>query len=456
MKFKIFFIWCCARIFFVLAVEKEENSTEFEENNYLNDILNEALQSPGGLEIANQLYNNKYSEKLVSIGDSAEYVVTDNVIHLNHAQADNFLKAFGSSIKNLKIEYGKIPADEHANIGKIVNDYCSKTLFDFRIDSCKNDAFDKIKQPFKAVELLSFKCELTDASKNSLTIDKLFPKLRILELQCTGAYFNHKFEHLEELKVNQLANDLSAILKRNLQIRKLELIETSLDDMRIASETLPRLNSLILFIWTSAKPYKGPTIQFENVKYIFAAGQNLGINPKQIQFKHVEDFSLNLIGQSSEWLVEFLEDVEGIKTLHITTTKFNNSTLSQLCDKHVSLRLAILQIDSSVDFECINKLLYGGIGIHSLALHCDECELLFKKLHENLNREQWGISLPDPSHSQITIMNVQKFNESEFTNSTAETSTVETPWTCTGAASIYASTALIITILVLILSIYFD
>lgn len=447
----ILVLWCVGTSFQVPVDEEQilagiKNELIAIESVYLNEIMKVALASDVGYAEANEVYDTKYGYTLVSVDNTSLPIIKDNVIKPD--SGGSFLKAFGRSIKKLQIKFEMIPETLHWTTTKLVSDYCSETLLMFQVSSCKSGAFETVTQPFKMVEVVVFDGEWTDAGTSSWTFDKLFPKVHALELRCTGGnikdIYNNNYKHLKVLKLySPTAINLDTILKKNPRLKRLRLVENSMESLKIASERLPRLEGLDFQIPTT-ESYKGPSIQFESIESVsITASQFNAIKPKQIQFKHVEKLQMILIGYTSEWVVDFVKDIYGIKSFVLSSVEFNNSTLSKLSDNLGTLVQAFIDIDSSVDAECISKLLHSSPEMDALQFNCPGCETLFKDLYDVLDREQWIIHSPDDDvgYNRITIINAgpRLVYESDEDGTDA------------GASSIYASTTLIIIHFVFIL-----
>lgn len=413
----ILIVFCCIGI----SIELSNNTIQD-----LTELLEEAVGSEDGYKTANQIYKNKYGDSLVKIytvpiQGKEKYLMIDNNIIFNHEMAEKYLRAFGSSIKRLEIVYDFIPEHWRKEMGKLVSEYCSETLLELTIRSCKNGDFDEIRKPFQKVESIDLNGEWSEVDEESWMLNELFPMLKNLNLTYSGGYiYNHNYHNLIELNVFSSAfNQFKRLINKNPQIRKLRLQETSMEVLRTISDRLHELEVLNFNIPSDLESYEGPAIQFDTVKTIAIKDCHRKFNHKQLKFKQLQQLHLHVIEKFNEEWIEFIGSNKDLKTLKMTAGNFNNATLSMLSEKLNSLIEANINCESNVDADGVKKFVESNKNMKAIVLTCPRLsEELFKQLSEKFNKD-WSITTENKEYS---ILNIKKTG-SEDVSSEATIST---------------------------------
>lgn len=399
---------------------------KFEDLN-LNNLVKLALDSTDGYQRANEFYKMEYSNLLVRINDDAGYVLNFSAIHINYDLAENFLKAFGGSIKNLHIKYNSIPEDKHNIITKLVSNYCSKTLLEFGARLCKNGAFNGVKTPFEKVNRLHFLCEWNDFGENSLPFNELFPKVRHLLLNYPGDdLYNYHYTDLIKLSAYNIAsNNFIQIIKNNPQIQHLILTKNSMDVLKTVSETLHELKILDVDIPNNLESYQGPAVQFERVESVYIRCTDRKIDAKKIKLKNVDSLKLYMsenVGNVDDEYAEFIGGITALKSLFIFDGSLSKSTLSMLSEKLSTLAEVNINFDSSVDASDIWKFVQSNKNIKEFRFNCPGSEQLFQELRSKLG-ENWKIDAENGGYSRIEMI---KIKQSQISSIVTEVTTTET------------------------------
>lgn len=335
MKLGIFFILCCIGVSLTNPSNTDQVSKDLSdlESVHLQGLVNVAQQGEVGSAKARQVYYEKYTKTLVSIDKSDKYIIKDNVIHFNYDLAEDFFKSFGYYIWKLEIDYRHIPADKQKSIGKLIGEYGSETLQELNVKSFKNGAFDDIEKPFDAVQKVTFDGEWKDASNKKWTFDKLFPKINHLILYGVGGdvYKNH-LESVKEFQIfRPTTNEFREFIKKNPQIKKLQFRESSMEDLKIISETL-KLERLSFKVPSDSTTYDGPEIELGNIQDVKIIGRENKITPQDIKFNEIVELRLVLSGNIGDEYVNFIGNIETIKGLTVDGGTFKKSTLDKLTE----------------------------------------------------------------------------------------------------------------------------
>lgn len=374
-------------------------------------LVNVALESEDGRQRANEVYKKKFDRHLVEIHPFiAQYSVIDGFIYFSHDLAEHFLKAFGSSIKSLLISYHYIPNDKRKMCGKLISEYCSETLIEFNIISCKNGDFDDIQKPFKKVESVDFSGDWSELNEDSWGFNKLFPELRILNLTSSSDFiYNHHYPHLIELNVFSSAfNKFTKLVANNPQIRKLRLQETSMEVLQTISNKLIYLEVLAFNLPCNLNIYNGSEIQFNTVNTVSIKDLCRELYSVQIKFKQLKRFGLHASGVLNDEWIEFIGANKDLETLIITAGNCNNATFFKLAEKVNSLIEARINCEPD-STDGVKKFLDSNKQMKKVTLYCRRySDVLFKQLNEILGNEWTTIA----ENKDYSILNIIKMEQS--------------------------------------------
>lgn len=315
--------------------------------------------------LAGYVYKRRINQVLIG-GYSTE--VRNHQAIINDLDfAHRFLKAFGSLITTLKIDYSKIPLDNQTAISSIVNEYCSKALTELEVDGTVYQ-IAMMASPFKIVSKIIFENHekmplLTVDSDLSTKFDQTFPKLRHLDL---SAYtrdrhpFGCRFPELVEVHLGRAVSSQSYynLLAHNPQIRKLTATEINLEFLANVSTLLAELDEFVIGINYYFTP-TGVPIHFDAVQKVsihvnsfwnsVTALQGVtfgGLKSLDILLTNYRAESLtrdNMEKVNSEW-IQFISKHDKLQKLTVTNAYFDETTVKQLS--------TVLNDLVMVDFTC--------------------------------------------------------------------------------------------------------
>lgn len=385
----------------------------------LNELLSLAEANGKFVTIAADIYRRNYASMHVSIItpfsslpiDKYHIEVSYKSITIRHFEAaSRFVKYFGHIVPGLELIYNFDEAIGSEEIDKLISLYCSETLTSFTIYVDKKGFFDDFKSPFQKVEYLQLVGEFTSLDNSNLTFDELFPAVKTLYLGevrlLDRSGIDRKFQNLEDVSV-YLARpdgkslneaDIERLIRRNSQIKRLNLMNASIKSLQIAAKHLSKLENLKL-LWYAEQSYNGEIIHFEDLRS-FAMIDGSHSMPSHVTFGKVEEFETKALPKHcTRWLDFVVNDVH-LKKLLITN-KVNDLIISYLATAHLRLNELSIKCGKKVKDETIIQLIENTTSLKKLKLVRETYKdgtpksKSLKKTKEVLQRnfsERWNIT----------------------------------------------------------------
>lgn len=360
--------------------------------------------------VAADVFRRKKSIKPFKIIDPLldefdNYVETNELIYMRKFSLIlRVLKQFGHLISHLLIVYSSnelyLDVASTNIISKSINLHCSNTLTHFEIFSHHETFFDEMVKPFEKVEKLLIRGKYNKLGSNSLVFVELFPiihqlNLEYIEVNDTSC-IDQEFSHLEKLHIDISRNDNPSrftenevfnILKRNPQIRSLELDKSSRKFLMKVNQILPRLESLRLLHYF---PFSESVerIVFENVKN-FSIAESAESAPKNIEFPKLMEYHTENLkpGLYNKWM-ELVENSTYLKKLYVE--KVNDARLLNLTTIGLNLSEVYFNLKSDVNDQTIVRFIKNNEQLKTIHFTRDTYKInVFKTVAETL-RQQYG------------------------------------------------------------------
>lgn len=436
-------------------------------------LLNDSQQSESGHKEANAIYKQKYGEKPVEISylkyssENGPFISHDNSFFIHYELAEDFLKAFGDSIKHIRIAYNFIPPSKQRRISELVNIYCHATLEGFHAKYCGfiPDAFDDMRKPFPRVERVFFSGEWEELNKTSLGLGELFPKMRILNLSYEKGYiFDHNYPHLVELTADKPTTDgFAKLIENNPQIKKLRVQDTSVEYLEVVNKKLPDLEVFAFTLPKEFSQYTGPKFYFEKVTELLIRDSFNGFNSKKFCFKQLNEFTMEAYdGINDEW-IEFIGENKQLKKLLISAGELNKTSLMELTKKTSSLVEAKIPCNIFIYSDSIAQFIENNKNMEIVTLTTRKDPEMFTESLTKALKGEWEVTTVDGTHFLYILTKLkstgENHNQNETENSTqsteiAETSTQNGIETAIPGGASLISTTITITCSALVLSIF--
>lgn len=230
------------------------------------DLLSMVETNDNHSTLAESIFASRYSGQIIKILDpyligNESVIERDGMIIIQHFGIIlKTLKSFGHLISKLEIEYDLLHNINVTEISNFINIYCADSLTDIKINSFHQDFFDVMTKPFENVQYFTIEGRYTDFNSNTLKFVELFPVIRRMHLNSIAfinksCIIDHEFHHLEHFHVlvqkfndprNLMKKDVEQFLRKNTQIRSISLAFVNNAFVKIVSEILPNLESLMV------------------------------------------------------------------------------------------------------------------------------------------------------------------------------------------------------------------
>lgn len=230
------------------------------------------------------VFNRKYANKVFVISDVPN-VYMDNIlsnmerVEINVESAQQILKTFGHMIQKVFVHYQGIKREQSRNINAHIGQYCSKSLIELYFYLFRENPLMNITNSFDKLELVSFMGfggVTVSIGSDALNLSDMFPALRHLIFLVDDlkdkASMSLVYPHLTEFDVILKRNALDQaaiedILKKNPQIKSLNVVATTISMLQKVNDILPNLEKLSFSLGYGPEVYDySDEIRFKNVK----------------------------------------------------------------------------------------------------------------------------------------------------------------------------------------------
>lgn len=337
--------------------------------------------------IAADIYRQNYALIRVSIItpfstlpiDKYHIDVSYESITIRHFEAaSRFVKYFGHLIPSLELIYNFDEAIGSEEIDKLISLHCSETLKSFTVYVDKKGFFDDFIRPFQKVEYLQMVGAFTSLDNSNLTFDELFPVVHTLHLGqvrlLDRSGIDRQFPNLEDVSVYLARSngtslneaDIERLIRKNSQIKRLNLMNASRKSLEIAAKHLPKLENLKL-LWYTEQSDNEEKIHFEDLRS-FAMIDGSHSMPSHVTFGKLEDFETKALPKHcTRWLDYVVNDVN-LKKLSITGVITNDTIISYLAMAHLRLNELSIKCGKKVKDETIIQLIKNTTSLKKLKL----------------------------------------------------------------------------------------
>lgn len=383
----------------------------------LEDVLNlfEAHPTEIFSVIANDIFSKNFKNYLIHIdwqfGPNRFRVDRSANCIIVGKMAPIFLKSFGRSIQNLKLERAPNVITEN------VNQYTSESLKKLHIYFMDENPLKHFKKPFTKLEILRFHINIR-IDTGHLPFDQLFPKLRKLKMQLytdvDKSIVAHKIPHLEHLnlRVSQLENkqNILQILKTNPQIVSFSVDVLSKDFCNVIREYVSNLRNLSL---ATVGIDVEDEARFENVKYLKL--DPYGKNIDRLSLPKLESLEMFHAPSDSPQWTEFYRKHQHISRLNI---EYNDGTYHPIRTLIQMIRrlpnLKEFQVDVLIRcdaFEVIGDIIKGNPNLERI--NCVSSHISTEKMNKIQEKfgNDWNIVTRNSKHtSEIESLFMEKKN----------------------------------------------
>lgn len=328
----------------------------------------------------------------------------DIKIH-SFAMMSKVLKSFCHKIKTLRIDYKRIDRDQRHNVSVQVNELCAKYLIEFDMINVEANELAGMENAFEFVEKVLVMGSQEKMQSEHLTLNQLFPNVRILELcldtvhdvngiNCTMPHLKHvEISHYPLRPIDYLTLwKISNFLKINPQIRVLKLQHPLMPMLGLASEYLPNLN-LLKFETSFSENYteyegedKDGNVHFDNVDILHViAISNQTLN--FLSFKQLKQLDLYCLADISQWISYITENLQQLQNLYLSKGILNVNHTKSLTGQLPFLSEFNATFDLNVDAETIFRFVNDCKRLKSI--HMQISNEIYDELIQKLESNDW-------------------------------------------------------------------
>lgn len=371
------------------------------------------------------LFSNKW---LTFSGEHNDIQVTDEHLSIGNAlYIVRLLKCFGPSIRRLEIDAQWTRNSQlHNAIVQLIQGQCSETLIELRLKAMsrlRNTPFKKVDSLWMDGTILNGLC-LFDPQDNTFSLTDLFPNLRRLHMRKVETKYTNlilaEYRHLEHLSVKikdhyqkhllDISN-VATLIKMNPTIRSLQLTKATRVLLKIAANSLPKLENLELCDYYDKD--HALHIHFEHLKRLKMEGSY--ITPSGLTFgAHLEEYELIYLNRPHYKCIfdEFIAFVmnSNVKKLHLEWYKgINSNEIKQMTTAQLNVTELYINCVQTIQKEMFAELIHSCENLQKVLFKiqfelADE-ENYFEGVLPYLRNEfrrQWEISSDD--HSTLSTM----------------------------------------------------
>lgn len=282
----------------------------------------------------------------------------------------NVLQYFGDDIQKLGIDGPKLQNERYDNVIKFAKTYAAKSVTHlFALMT-----LEQLEQlsSFKNVEHLYVHI-VGEKNEDEIRLSNLFPKVKRLDLvlleQFKYKWLNCEMPHLEHVKAKYVfgtaskGEPIEAMLRRNNQIRRLEIKDFPSDFVMVVHKYLPNIEHLII---DSENFQITEPIHFTNVS-VFELSSYHPISIGLLTFSHLNALNMRYTSRHddnfAEWM-KFFRNHQNISKLHVHEYSNNEMSETDLIELTNSMHnLTELTLDM---FKYKNpEVLYGIVQRHT-------------------------------------------------------------------------------------------
>lgn len=313
---------------------------------------------------------NLYHETPVNTFDGGDIRDTDDEIIIQHfGTVLKVMKYFGSSISHISLDYNpnnKFYRDNSSMIAlsQAINGNCSDTLQ--RLDLCTyGKVLEEMSKPFKQVKRIYMRGAYKDLGSDTLSFGELFPMLERIHLEyivvkntsCIDQNFP-KLKHLDifvpytSYEDQFTESEVRAILRKNPQIRSLNIDGSNKQFLRYVNDVLPNLLDLKIRGFDK-RQNDDQIISFNTVKNL-TIDCNLGNFPTNLKFENLVELKARSTSDrrngNAELWTRLAQQSQNLKKLFVIG-EVSKEQLNRLEEMALSLDEVSLQLDEEFQDE---------------------------------------------------------------------------------------------------------
>lgn len=325
------------------------------------------------LATVQDVFQRKYNATVfIIIGpfiDDEENAISEDLVHSTAYIRSwklicEFLESFGQFTHHIEIYFKQIDVGDGKQIIHEINERCYDSLFVLKLEDCKGNMLDDLKNTFPNVVRVNFSSSSSQklvVNQDADTFDKIFPKISSLSIGYTRAsdwaligqefpYLSYFYVDLPKLSVEELPNTtcVENVINKSPAIQKLSIKHSTLNFLKTLNRMLPGLKSLELrllsmeyFNYNASQP----KIHFEDVRSLSIQKDCQSDRiPEHIAFPEVEDVELHIQPEFSDKWIHFIGEQLNLNISHleISTSILSDDNFLMIPEKFYNLNTVMI------------------------------------------------------------------------------------------------------------------
>lgn len=359
----------------------------------------------------------QFHKKLIEVGGKLNYSeekiqIGETIKILDPYTAIIFLRNFGSIITHIRIQHPPDSSDKiwTRRINKYINEYCSESLNDLRLQSAI-DTVDEWRKPFKRLTALIIEQE-TSSHDSVIDFNETFPSLQYLQIsecQFTNLkLFEHHFPHLDSISFHIIEHGehnttlYEKFFRLNPQIRIAGIEEIkSKNFFRFLKSRLPQIEEIKFSVefrdFLKTNDETTDIIHFKGIKkclmfHFYLPAQTVF----PVAFDELEKLEIrNLL--ENESTMQFIMQHRSLKILKLLLCTFNLNQWMQLLENLPNLVEIYRMWQPMINDDPVFALMATEITVKKFVMYG---RIDRKDISSRLTNLKWRIQ--DDSHSFLT------------------------------------------------------
>lgn len=330
------------------------------------------------------------------------------------------LTTFGSIIEKIEFYFDKISTIDAKNIINHINTL-NESLAKLRLINCKEDVLDGLNNKFVSVVTLEYSSSSTESLQctECKKLSEIFPNVKYLYIGYTRIsdweIFNGTFPKLNDFYVelppqegkNADETQIASFLNKNMQIKRLEIRNTTLKLLNETNNILPTIDVLTLKgLSQNYSDNGGKNIGLNRVKFLHIERIDDDKIPTNILFQKLNGFRMNVRHLNENWK-KFMHDqinpLGGVLDIHIITQEMSKEQFRFISDLYQECSRMEIDNESKFTAADVVDFLENVKKIDRLYLNIKMLKSEQKYLAEML-KDDWNIEFkPLGPHVKISI-----------------------------------------------------
>lgn len=320
------------------------------------------------------------------------------------------LKHFGPLIGSIKLDMTRFD-DKFISLNNLISYQCADTLKSLEFNTHDNGVFDHFVKPFAVLETLTLYGGFQSLHSDALNDVDLFPTLCSITLINVDfkdkTCIDRNFPHLEKayIDIHHSAHRLNKesvakLIKKNPQIKQLQLIHPMISLLNHIAEDLHQLESLELVFYQEIDlNFVEYDIHFDSVKRLKMSGGFFSM-PINTTFGNLVEFETDAKPDYCQRWMEFIEQSNCLEIIRLNDRHLSRDEFTRLTNANVNLMAFYPKCETNINIENIFEFIERNNNLRMMHLEFDiddaeffnkTVQQLQEKLVDHQNDPIWSV-----------------------------------------------------------------